>query len=283
MVALGTSEQIEIDPRMRVTAGGVLVAEIAWYGESGSTTRALHVWCRDALCEEAFAMFCELFVERLEEGDDAVGVALSECHEEFRRLVRGVPDLALSLVAGAIGELILLRDVTRRDRSAVRWWMGPAGGRHDFRRGQVAIEVKTSLRSETKGTVRITDLDQLDPPDGGTLFLHAIRLERSEGGSVSIPRLVAEIRAMTDATGLAMLEDALSKLGISADTATPEFAVLSRTTFEVREAFPRLTASRLLSGRTDPGVSHVTYDLSLDAASGFETTTDHALSELVSA
>ena len=279
LIVLNPGEQVAI-LRSLLQGAGALTAEIARFNQDGSDLRALHIWCKDRLCDDAFAMFCELLAEKLPDMD--VGIALAKCHEEFERLLNGAESIPLGRLIGAIGEMLILLDAANLDPSAAKMWSGPRGERHDFRNGNIALEVKTTLRSEGKTLkVRITDLDQLEPPEDGELYLHAIKLEQAEGGALSVNGLFEALNNVLDADGRRDIATLLATLGIDPKCTRPQFSILSRTTYQVSGDFPRLTASRLLSGRPDSGVSAISYDLNLEHERGFLVPEDRALSALV--
>ena len=279
LITLDPGEQVAI-VRSLLQGIGALSAEIARFNQDDADLRALHIWCKDRLCDDAFAMFCELLADKLL--DMGVGAALAKCHEEFERLLKGAGSIPLGTLIGAIGEMLILLDAAKLDPSAARMWSGPRGERHDFRNGNIALEVKTTLRSEGKTLkVRITDLDQLEVPNGGELYLHAIKLEQAEGGPLSVSGLFEELNNALDADGRRDIVTLLTTLGIDPKCDRPQFSIMSRTTYQVSGDFPKLTASRLLSGRPDSGVTAVSYDLNLEQAHGFIVLEDRALSALV--
>lgn len=282
LVSLGPVEQVSIPRALRLGTGGVLRAEIAHFGDPTlPLSRSLHVWCADSACAEAFAMFCELLVDRTAAGASDIADVLEGCHEEFRRLVGG-DAAAMRSIAGLVGELLLLRDATRVDARAPAFWLGPSGGRHDFRHGAAAIEVKTTLRSERKApVVRISDIDQLAAPSGGDLFLHFVGLEKAAAGGLSISLLVEEIRALAGVEAGRYLTNALEELPVGLRAATDEFSAYARKTYEVRAGFPRLTEASFVDGEPATGLSSITYDIDLSLASAFIVADSVALHSLL--
>ena len=280
LVVLDPGEQVAI-PRPLLQGAGALTAEVARFNEGNGDLRALHVKCTDRLCDDAFAMFCELISEKMPVM--GVGAALSKCHEEFQRLLKGADPVPAGKLIGVIGELLVLRDLAKLDPAGAEMWSGPRGERHDFRHGIIALEVKTTLRSETKTLkVRIADLDQLECPDEGELFLHAVRLEQTEGGALSVIALVEELKSLLDEDGRRDLAAQVSAAGIDPTCSRPQFSCMSRTTYKVTTDFPRLTASRLISGMPDSGVSAISYDLDLERARDFQVQDLMAFGALVS-
>lgn len=280
LVPLNPGEHIRIGITLRTDATGALRAETAQFSDGTSAVNALHVWCSDSQCQDAFASFAELFLDRLDV--DGLEQVLSECHQEFRRLIGAIVPTALPVAIGLMGELLVLRDVVAKDPFAIRSWAGPRGERHDFRLGNAAIEVKATQRAESKtAKVRITDWDQLEVPEAGYLYLHAIRLERCAGGAFTVMRLVNEILSHLDSNGVHMFEDLLETFSPTATKIPDEFSVLARSTYEVAAGFPRLVPSSLSLGRAPSGVSSVSYDLDLNQASDWEVPWDKALLDLV--
>jgi hypothetical protein len=185
------------------------------------------------------------------------------------------------MLVGLLGELIVVAELVELAPHSVLGWGGAERERHDFRLGQVAIEVKTTLRSDIASKkVRISSLDQLQPPDHGRLFLHAIHLERTEGGSISLPVLIERIENRLDGISLDHFRAVLGvDDGVRVDARA--FSVLSRNSYEVRGDFPCLVPAKFSSGRPDEGVSNVQYDLDLGQAERFATTADDAFSAFI--
>jgi hypothetical protein len=161
--------------------------------------------------------------------------------------------------------------------------MGPSGGRHDFRSGLTAVEVKTSLRSASQAPrVHVSALDQMVPPEGGRLFLHLVRLERSEGGDISIGALVECIRARLSPAGIEHFNEQLHRvLGTPATLTGPTFSTLETRTYEVVAGFPCLTPDSLVGGMPPLGVVSVSYDIQLDAAGSYQVSGDVAVSAIL--
>jgi len=280
LVPLASGERFQPAWSLRPGQGGVLEAEVAVFVEGSEKVRALAVWCRDTALRDAFLAFCEALIERWIAGV-AVAQALTLCHAEFRLLLAGPTKLDTSMLVGLLGELIVVAELVERSSQTVLGWGGAERERHDFRRGQVAIEVKTTLRSDIASKkVRISSLDQLQAPEGGRLFLHAIHLERTEGGKVSLPTLVERIESRLDGISLDHFRSVLGvDDGVRVDVR--EFSVLARRSYEVREDFPCLVPAKFSSKRPDEGVSNVQYDLDLGQAERFATTDLDAFSAYI--
>ncbi|MDQ3768027.1 MAG: PD-(D/E)XK motif protein, partial [Actinomycetota bacterium] len=72
--------------------------------------------------------------------------AILDVLERWRRfLVSAAGPPGRDRLAGVFGELLVLLDLVTSDpRRRVDAWVGPFGSRHDLRRGDLAIEVKTT-------------------------------------------------------------------------------------------------------------------------------------------
>jgi len=119
---------------------------------------------------------------------------------------------------GLFGELELLRGLLLSGVPAnfvIEGWQGPFDGIHDFRLGNGAIEVKTTL-SPASFPARINSLEQLDHSLVQPLFLAGIRLALDSSG-ITLPEQIDELRNILNKTpeALAMFASALLNAGFS--------------------------------------------------------------------
>lgn len=260
-----------------------LGAEISRFNDGGRQIRALHVWCKRDDLLEAFAGFCDPFIARCA-GGESVEAAFAACLEEFRRLLGGSGPTDQATVTGLLGELLVLAQLLEITPKAFDWWAFPSLERHDFRNGRIALETKTTLRSEHSGrAVRVTSIDQLDPPRGGALYLHWVRLERDPSGSVTLESLgerIAGVVGPPKADDLWRRIETVAKRDVWNQY---RFSVQEQLTFRISPEFPRLSPSRLISASLDPGVARVTYDLDLAFAAKDECQLSEACAELLRA
>lgn len=275
-------EALVIEAGMREHEGAALVAEVASFsGSNGTSKQGIHVRCHDDSLDEAFTMFCALVCTRATSGP--ISPALAASFEEFRALIGATRARTKPDAIGLVGELLWIDRLIAIDPSAALSWMGPSGGRHDFRRGQVAVEVKTSLRSGSQSNkVHVSALDQLVPPEGGKLFLHTVRLDRADEGEISLRKLIDDIHRRLSSEARRHFDSQLVELGDLGQNLDDSFSVLSIETFEVRDDFPRLVPESLISGSLPPGVASVSYDLLLDFASEFQIDSDVAATAFLS-
>lgn len=281
LLGVDLGERISIPRALRAGNGAALESEVAHFEVPGlGERRFIHVWCRDHDANQAFEAFCALLWRSV--GSEEVTTALARCNEEFRRLLAVSMERGSGTTIGIVGELWVLRELVRREPSMVFAWSGPKGARHDFRRGVVAMEVKTTLRSEARDRrVRISDIDQLDPPADGSLYLCLVRLEQAMDGSLGVTSLVEDIRACLTPDGAVAFEECLASLGEL--DGTSRFELREQVAYHVQGSFPRLTTEKLTSGALEPGISHVSYDLSLEIARDFEVPIDTAFEALLGA
>lgn len=281
LIALAKGQRFTPPRKLQPGHGGVLEAEVSAYRQGDTNIRALAIWCRDSSLKTAFLAFCVSMLERAASGL-AMPAALDACHAEFSRLLLGAQILESSVLAGLLGELIVLADLVDRDPALVKTWAGADRERHDFRRGPVSLEVKTSRRSESSGLqVHISSIDQLEPPAAGRLFLHAIRLEGADRGSISLATVVTRIESRLSGADLEQFRRGL-EAHVKSTSDERQFVVHDRATYHVADDFPRLVPARLVAGRLDPGVSRVEYTLDLSSAQRHLVDSLRAFDELAS-
>jgi hypothetical protein len=170
-------------------------------------------------------------------------------------------------LAGLIGELLFLRDVLAADPTRrIDAWVGPFGARHDFRRGDSAVEVKTT-QAHTSHRVAINGEDQLLAPEHGTLHLHFVRLEPVPDGGLSVAGLMDELLASGAAAE--RLFEAVTASGIAltdiAATSDVTFDERERLTFAVYDDFPRIVPASFAGGARPEGVDDLVYSIDLAA------------------
>ncbi|MNG14313.1 hypothetical protein D3C84_980540 [compost metagenome] len=131
--------------------------------------------------------------------------------------------------------------------------------------------MKTSSRSDAT-KVSIHGIDQLAPPVGGSLHLAHVRMERAEGGQLSVGALFNSLIRLGGGNG------ALDK-GLGARECTdPHAAEWNRLCFSlegvrvysVGDEFPRVVDSNFSAGCPPPGVSALEYEVDLNHAIPFE-------------
>lgn len=152
--------------------------------------------------------------------------------------------------------------------AAVESWTGPFRDRHDFKSHTASVEVKaTRARSDGSAAHRITNLDQLDDPETGQLYLFSLKVTPDPIGGHSLTKSVDRLRAQlsTDPDALHLLDE---RLGLARYTPAAgqlydePMRVTSEELFAVGEGFPRLTPSSFPQG-PPTGIDDITYTLDL--------------------
>jgi hypothetical protein len=238
---------------------------------NGRPRRFADIVCKSEDLEEVFRDLVAEVLRRIEAGE-AVARAVEGAVKDFRSLVLGIRsrDISSESAVGLLGELMVLDRVLALDAGAWKSWTGPSGGRHDFRAGPAALEVKGSVRAQ-KRTIQISALDQLAEPPQGSLVLFHQTFEENAGGSLTIPELAAKIlsrcsdsQAVTD-----LLSSAGYDLTDSAQWSHYRFSPLQEEAYRVVPGFPRLVPANFEETELPLGVSHFRYTVDLSAASQF--------------
>ncbi|MEV8014935.1 PD-(D/E)XK motif protein [Streptomyces sp. NPDC086554] len=172
-------------------------------------------------------------------------------------------------LAGLYGELDILLRLLTENPSAHRLWTGPSGSPHDFSSGTDAVEVKTTTGDALR--VRVHGLRQLEPPEGGSLQLACMRVERvPEGGEgTSVVDLVERaLRLCDDESTLLGLLAEVGYLTVDAERyRTTNFIVREERWYAVAAGFPRITTADLALAEVPGNVTDVEYTVDLTVPS----------------
>nr|WP_281416312.1 PD-(D/E)XK motif protein [Deinococcus aestuarii] len=233
--------------------------------EDGTERPFVRVRCVRRHLDDVFALLTAEMLQALEEGVDQPDLACAGVLRRWRELLdrpteRGLTD---AQVVGLYGELWYLRELVRHDSSALDAWHGPLMARHDFRRGLVAAEVKSTL-SATSLQVEVHGFEQLQPPNGGQLYLVTVRLEVAEDGE-TLADLVEEVVTLgADASVLTALLAAVGAPPTELEQHRGKrFRVRETRCYSVIGDFPRLVPESFVTGRPPGGVVSVSYRIDL--------------------
>ncbi len=148
-------------------------------------------------------------------------------------------------------------------------WRGPMGSRHDYEWPGFSVEVKAS--TSTRGRVhRINGLDQLSPPQDGSLYLFSLLLREEAGATNTLPALIASIMTAlsADEEALNRFETILAQTGYSPvhdeEYSKVRLRIVAEGLYPVRDDFPRLNADQFQSG-IPAGIERVEYEINLNA------------------
>ncbi len=218
--------------------------------------------------------FCRLADEVLAEAE-ATGVRADAVARAALARWRDLLDaerqqrMSASELTGLFGELLTLKAAVDCGRG-IEVWTGREPGRHDFRFGTDALEVKTSIATQ-RDIIHVNGMKQLEPPAAGALYLRRLRVELSPSGT-SVPTLVEDI--CKAGAPRSELMSCLLRRGYSA-AFEPAY---EETKFEVREDdvwkvegdFPRLRTNSFVNGAPPPGVHIRSYEIDLASAANFK-------------
>ncbi len=255
----------------RIRGVGVVTRELTAPGHAEG--RYLDITCHEVEGHGIFDLLGGELAERLANADEAAPEAASRVLSKWRRFWGQIPHQVLSREAqiGLFGEIWFLSVwlVPRVGAmEGVSRWHGPFGARHDFEWTGKSVEVKAT--TSTRGRIHhINGVDQLVPPDGGTLVLFSMRLREEGGAKNSLPAIVAACRARfaADADALARYETALLEAGYSPsheeEYSKLKLRVVEERLFSVERDFPRVTPEVFPMG-VPPGVERVEYEVNLN-------------------
>lgn len=262
----------EADAEREYSSSGQLSIEVVTLQHQSRSIKVVMLTCRAASLQAVFVDFIESVVGRIAEGGRPLAAALGVLEELFALIgaLVGQKERAPSNLLGVIGELYVLRELVRQDPQLADSWQGPTGARHDFRWGSTAIEVKTHLRRQSR-TVSISSIDQLQPPESGTLLLAELCLERNAAGDITFEGLLLDVLRCLPPAARAKFEARIRESAEGADAAEASWSVVHFRVFRITPDFPALTKERLKDKELPAGVSHVTYRLDLSAADAWAT------------
>ena len=238
---------------------------------AGRATTFIDLTCMDRGLDPVFAEIANEVLHRIATGASPVPAVVGTI-SDFRELLRECsdPDVEDIKIFGLLGELFVMRELVRLSPAAIDAWTGPYEQRHDFRRRQHALEVKTSTRADAT-RVTINGCEQLSEPADGTLGLVHLKLERAEQGHLHVAQLAADILGLGASKDV--LERGLSAMGCGDHRSSAwnriRCELEGMSAYRVSEGFPRLTKDAFPGGAVPEGVSWVSYVLDLRFAGEF--------------
>lgn len=259
-----------------VTSSSNLSVSLSRYDLGGRSSLFIDVMCNERALDSVFAELADEIVHRIAGGLGPVD-AVEGTIRDFRNLLHDAEsqEVTTQQIVGLIGELVVLRSLARLSSKALEAWVGPHEQRHDFRRREHAIEVKTTARADAT-SVTISSVEQLSEPVGGTLALVHVSIERADGGRLSVSDLCTEIIA----NGVARhdLWKALALMGCL-DAAAPEwnrirYELNGVTGYQVTDKFPRITPLEFSNNTLPEGIESVVYSIDLRSATNCRLRTD---------
>lgn len=234
----------------------------------GKLEHFIDITLRNSQLTRVFTELVEEILKRLESGTGPEA-AVHGTIQDFRNLLARTPEgeIPLTRLCGLIGELVVLEKLTAELPTALESWTGPIGQRHDFRRRDIALEVKTSLRSDASRVI-IHGPEQLLPPSDGRLYLAHVRIEPVNGGPLSVAELHREI--IEHGADQVILDERLAELGCRDPDAdewnTMSFALEGIDIYTLSPGFPSITPASFSESVLPVGVVGLTYEIDLAMA-----------------
>lgn len=235
------------------------------------TAQFIDITCVPRSLDSVFAELADEIVYRISTGESPLK-SVDGTISDFRALLNNVEhsDVTDQIIIGLIGELTVLHALAKISSSAIEAWTGPLDQRHDFRSAKDALEVKTSARADSS-IIHVNSIEQLSEPEGGSLTLLHVKVERSANGELSVPNLVSQIISLGCSQEL--LNQRLAALGCT-DPTSPRWSSLSYSlegldSYQVREGFPRISSAAFQDKQLPEGIRDVTYTVDLLAAKNF--------------
>lgn len=163
-----------------------------------------------------------------------------------------------------LGELWVLKYLAEQGEQAE--WNGPNGSTYDIDCNGYFVEVK-STTARNKKQITLSNLFQLDPPNGQALYLFFCQFESSQEG-ISINSLVKELEQLGYSSS--GLNEKLSKLGLEkGKTARKRNYILHDVIkYPIDNNFPAIRNTSFKDDSLPSGVMNITYTITLDGVTG---------------
>lgn len=169
-----------------------------------------------------------------------------------------------------LGELWTLKYLMQHGINAE--WNGPNGATYDIDCDGFFVEVK-STTARNKRQITLSNLFQLEPPNGEKLYLVLCQFEAAQSG-ISINSLVQDLAQLGYSSF--GLNEKLEKLGLEKGKTARKrnYIVHAVTKYEVDDKFPAIRESSFVGGTKPEGVMGITYTVTLDGITGENLKTD---------
>lgn len=167
-------------------------------------------------------------------------------------------------VYDALGELWTLKYLAEHGEHAE--WNGPDGATYDIDCESFFAEVK-STTARNKRQITLSNLFQLDPPEGKKLFLVLCQFESALSG-ISINGLVDQLECL--GYSRAAINDKLEKIGLEKGMSARKrcYVLHAATKYTVDDSFPAIRETSFVGGVLPSGVMSITYTVTLDGIPG---------------
>jgi len=255
LLALADDER---DPVVDVGRDGALRCNVQLLTVGGSPRRCIDLSCGRKALDEVFHHFT--FVLLRLRAELRASATVEAAIREFCDLLGLTGEAGRHRNLGDLGELLVLSWLQDRNPAAVEAWTGPATGRHDFRSGPLALEVKSGLRPQ--GKVTIARLDQLEPPEEGELWLVVLTFEADPLGDLTVAGMARRVDARIP-SGAQVQPEARAKLDVAAALGEVNaYSLYEARVYRITEDTPRLRSGMLVG--VPEAVRSISYVLGLE-------------------
>lgn len=167
-------------------------------------------------------------------------------------------------VYDVLGELWALKYLAEKNIYAE--WNGPDGATYDIDCDTCYVEVKSTVMRNKK-QITLSNLFQLDPPNGDKLYLIFCQFETAVSG-MSINSLVNDLERL--GYSKTVLNTKLETLGFEiGKTARKKcYMIHAATKYVIDDFFPAIRNDSFVGGRLPNGVMGITYTITLDGIPG---------------
>lgn len=228
--------------------------------------RFVDLACRRPNLNGVFAILAGEVLDELRKDETQPDVLCIEILDRWRELLKshGTGMLGTAALVGIFGELWQLRKASAHNPRCVDAWVGPNGRRHDFERGGVALEVKASTLRHGR-LFEIHGHRQLEAPDGGQLYLAAMKLEEVVDRGHAVPDLLQQLfeAGVPRQPVVARLAKLGYDVGHEEVYRQQRFAVVEDRLYQVEDAFPKIVGGSFGSGDIPAGVVDLKYVIDL--------------------
>lgn len=249
-----------------------MLAEIHVADIISEASRAVEIWTDSKNHYSNFYLLISEIVSEVVDDGAEPDTALLAAIARWEALLSRPTLMSEEAQAGLFGELWLLeRLIANMGPGAVDAWVGPVPQPHDFRIGEIELEVKT-----TSGATRIHTINgigQLQPSLNCRLYLVSLKLANAGTGGRSLPEAVSNIEGLLDHHPAALKR---FRDGLTANSYNPDHADRyprrrrlrdQAMLIEVVDGVPRLTVEAL--GAIDPRFApqrfgRITYDINVE-------------------
>ncbi|MDR6174292.1 PD-(D/E)XK motif protein [Nocardioides zeae] len=183
--------------------------------------------------------------------------------------------LSVTDAVGLFGELWFLHRWAGVTAGNVTAWGGSNGARHDFQWPTTSIEVKTTSRTTGAVVHTIENLQQLEDPASGELYLYSLRIARDVLAANSVRGLAESALALLQPDPAARA-DLMGKLAARGYTPVGQgqgvttYRVVEEALYRVGDGFPRVTSETFAAGLPH-GVTGLSYQLDMTACGAWRT------------